>query len=88
MKKIDPHKPLTDKEWENLGPVMHGVAGLPKEAQQAVRNSIRGRPLKEITKKSVSIRLDIDVIEKFRAHGRGWQTEINNFLRTYPDDRP
>ena len=32
-------------------------------------------------KKLVSLRLDKDVIEKFKATGPGWQTRINEALR-------
>ena len=33
------------------------------------------------TKKLVSLRLDPDVVEKFRASGPGWQTKVNRILR-------
>ena len=36
-------------------------------------------------KEAVSIRLDRDVIEWFRRHGKGYQTRINSVLRTYVD---
>jgi len=88
MKKINPDKPLTDKEWESLGPAMHGIKGLPKEAQQAIKNSLRGRPYKETPKKSISIRLDASIIDEFRSHGKGWQTEINNILGKALEERP
>ena len=38
-------------------------------------------PQKRPTKKLVSLRLDPDVIERFRASGRGWQARINATLR-------
>jgi uncharacterized protein (DUF4415 family) len=31
----------------------------------------------------VSIRLDADLVEFFRAQGRGWQTRMNAVLRAY-----
>ncbi len=34
-------------------------------------------------KKAVSIRLDQDVLEFFKAAGRGYQTRINAILRSY-----
>jgi uncharacterized protein (DUF4415 family) len=34
-------------------------------------------------KKSVTIRLDSDVVDWFRAQGPGWQTRINRILRLY-----
>ena len=33
------------------------------------------------TKKQISLRLDPDVIEHFRARGKGWQARINATLR-------
>lgn len=40
-----------------------------------------GRPKLENPKKQVTLRLDPDVIEKFRATGKGWQSRINAELR-------
>lgn len=34
-------------------------------------------------KKSITIRLDADVVDWFKAHGKGWQTEMNWALRLY-----
>lgn len=35
------------------------------------------------TKQAVSIRLDRDVIDFFKAQGKGYQTRINSVLRAY-----
>jgi uncharacterized protein (DUF4415 family) len=40
-----------------------------------------GRPPAENPKRQVTLRLDPDVIEKFRATGKGWQSRINAELR-------
>lgn len=40
-----------------------------------------GRPPSENPKKQVTLRLDPDVIENFRATGKGWQSRINAELR-------
>lgn len=40
-----------------------------------------GRPLSENPKRQVTLRLDPDVVEKFRATGKGWQSRINAELR-------
>ena len=40
-----------------------------------------GRPLAENPKKQVTLRLDPDVVETFRATGKGWQSRINAELR-------
>jgi uncharacterized protein (DUF4415 family) len=45
----------------------------------------RGRPKSEAAKKLVSLRLDPDIIERFRATGPGWQSRINAALREYLD---
>lgn len=42
----------------------------------------RGRgPQKRPTKKLISLRLDRDILEHFRARGPGWQVRINSTLR-------
>lgn len=43
----------------------------------------RGRPKIENPKISTTIRLDADVIEKFKAKGARWQTRINDALREW-----
>jgi len=40
-----------------------------------------GRPPAENPKRQVTLRLDPDVLEKFRATGKGWQSRINAELR-------
>ena len=40
-----------------------------------------GRPPTENPKRQVTLRLDPDVLEKFRATGKGWQSRINAELR-------
>jgi uncharacterized protein (DUF4415 family) len=39
-----------------------------------------GRPAGS-SKQAVSIRLDTDVVEKFKAAGPGWQSRINEALK-------
>ena len=41
----------------------------------------RGRPKSDAPKKQVTLRLDADVVEVFRAEGPGWQSRINDALR-------
>ena len=41
----------------------------------------RGRPAKDVTKTQVTLRLDPDVIEAFKADGPGWQSRMNAALR-------
>jgi uncharacterized protein (DUF4415 family) len=44
-------------------------------------NQLVGRP--RSGKQVVSLRLDPDVIEKYRATGPGWQARINEILRDH-----
>lgn len=43
----------------------------------------RGRPLGSGSKVQVTMRLDIDVVEKLKATGAGWQTRANDALRSW-----
>ncbi len=47
-----------------------------------------GRPPKESRKEQISVRYDADVLDAFRATGEGWQTRMNNALRTYLKEHP
>jgi uncharacterized protein (DUF4415 family) len=60
------------------------LAVLPKEVVEAIRR-YRGQrgPQKAPTKELVSLRIDRDVVDAFRATGRGWQTRANDALRAY-----
>ena len=48
-----------------------------------MRRRLRGRPRMAAPKHLVSLRLDSDVVERFRATGPGWQTLINEVLREH-----
>ncbi|WP_072281372.1 BrnA antitoxin family protein [Rappaport israeli] len=43
----------------------------------------RGRPKQDATKTITTIRLDSEVVEQFKAGGKGWQTRINNALKEW-----
>ncbi|MCP4575425.1 MAG: BrnA antitoxin family protein [Deltaproteobacteria bacterium] len=42
-----------------------------------------GRPRAANPKKSTTVRLDAEVLDFFKAQGKGWQTKMNNVLRDY-----
>jgi uncharacterized protein (DUF4415 family) len=48
---------------------------------ETMRKNVGGRPRLASPKVPVSIRLDQDVIAKFKATGPGWQSRINEVLR-------
>jgi uncharacterized protein (DUF4415 family) len=43
----------------------------------------RGRPLGSGSKVQVTLRLDIEVVEKLKSTGAGWQTRANGALRSW-----
>jgi uncharacterized protein (DUF4415 family) len=48
----------------------------------------RGRgPQKAPTKQLISLRLDVDVVQKFRATGKGWQARMNATLAAHAPRR-
>jgi len=48
---------------------------------KAERRKRMGRPPSGPGKEQVTLRLDVDVLAKFRATGPGWQTRVNEALR-------
>ena len=47
----------------------------------------RGRPKLDQPKKQVTLRLDADLLDGLRATGPGWQTRVNEVLRTWLETR-
>ncbi|MDQ0394749.1 BrnA antitoxin family protein [Labrys monachus] len=76
------NKPFTAPDWfdPDDAPDLSSPEWQKKFAAAAVR---RGRPRSETTKISTTIRLDPDVIERFKAQGPGWQSRINDALRDW-----
>lgn len=72
--------PLTEAELREFRPAREV---LPPEVMAAFKRG-RGRPKAEQSKIAVSLRLDADVIARFKAAGPGWQTRINEALRSAP----
>jgi uncharacterized protein (DUF4415 family) len=68
--------PLTQEMLRNMRPARETMR--PELFEKLTRG--RG-PQKTPTKEAVSLRLDRDVVEHYRAKGPGWQTEINKVLR-------
>lgn len=64
-----------EEDFKNARPF---AEALPELAASARR--MRG-PQKSPTKKLVSLRLSPDVLDRFKAGGRGWQSRIDEVLR-------
>ncbi|MBP8645284.1 MAG: BrnA antitoxin family protein [Syntrophobacteraceae bacterium] len=73
----------TEKDFQHTQPACEKIPELfePQLAAEMLRS--RGRPKAGQTKTHVSIRLDADVLEAFKATARGWQTRINRALREW-----
>lgn len=50
---------------------------------KAAFNQRLGRPKSDNPKKAISIRLSPEVVEYFKATGKGWQTRVDDALREY-----
>jgi uncharacterized protein (DUF4415 family) len=85
------NKPVTEEPWidpddapewtdEHFRHAQLSISG--KVIRKAVGTWSRpGRPPLPNPKQQVTLRLDPDVLEKFRATGKGWQSRINAELR-------
>jgi len=70
---------LTDEEEAGI---QKGNAEDPDNPEwiESIRRQ-RGRPAVEAPKRQISLRLDPDVIDAFKATGKGWRGRINEALR-------
>jgi uncharacterized protein (DUF4415 family) len=85
---IDVENPeWTEEDFQRARPAAEMLPKLlgPEVAAEILKP--RGRPKAAATKAHVNIRLDADVLEAFKATGRGWQTRINRALREWLKDR-
>jgi uncharacterized protein (DUF4415 family) len=83
-------KPLTDKAGNvrslaaaDIRAMRPAGEVLPAELTNMLPKRRRGErgPQKTPTKQQVTLRLDREVIERFRSTGEGWQSRINDALR-------
>ena len=76
-----------DSEW--FTKAKPASEALPQEIYVAlVAKRPRGRPKADETKVFTAIRLDADLLEAFKATGKGWQTRVNAALRQYLSEHP
>lgn len=73
----DPDNPeLTDEQLAQGRP----FAEVFPELAESIRRG-RGRPPVKKPLQQISIRLDPDVVAKFKATGKGWQARVNDVLK-------
>jgi uncharacterized protein (DUF4415 family) len=53
------------------------------DATELIAQRRAGRPAGSGNKEQVAIRFDKDVLDAFRATGRGWQTRMNDALKAW-----
>ncbi len=77
-----------DSEWhKGAKPASEAFAPEVYAALVAMKRP-RGRPKADKTKVFTAIRLDADLLETFKATGKGWQTRVNAALRQYITEHP
>lgn len=82
---IDDENPeWTEQDFRESKPASELLPKLfPKQVAERMLQPKRGRPVSPHPKAHVNLRLDAEVIEAFRASGRGWQTRINAALKDW-----
>jgi uncharacterized protein (DUF4415 family) len=74
----DPDNPeMTEEELKELRPFREVFPDLAA----SIDRKLAGRPKAENPKKAISLRLDQEVIDRFKATGDGWQSRMNEALR-------
>ncbi|MDZ7909818.1 MAG: BrnA antitoxin family protein [Gemmobacter sp.] len=72
----DPENPeWQDDELARARPFAEAFPALAEQARKA------GRPKLHSPKVAVSLRLDAEVVERFKQSGQGWQSRMNDALR-------
>lgn len=67
-------RPLDEERLAGMRPASAAVAA-------DIKRRLRGQPRLQAPKRLVSLRLDPDMVARFRATGPGWQLRINEVLR-------
>jgi len=76
-------------DWARLDSNTGDAKPTPKHPEADIKHIVRGlvrKGLKPLpVKASISLRVDQDVLEWFKAQGTGYQTRINTVLRAFRD---
>jgi len=74
--EVSDNSEWTEEDFKKARPFAEVFPDLAESIRRA-----RGRPAVEAPKRQISLRLDPDVIDAFKATGKGWQGRINAALR-------
>jgi uncharacterized protein (DUF4415 family) len=82
---------VSKTDWARVRPMKdRDIRKSDEHPEVSVKHIVRGvvrRGLKPIpAKAAISLRLDADVLEWFKAQGPGYQTRINAVLRAYKEE--
>ena len=66
--------------------VLHEI--FSKEVADEMLSKKPGRPLGSGVKESKTVRFDRDILDAFKATGKGWQTRMNDALREWLKEHP
>src|SRR5208282_2220586 len=85
--KLNPKKPrkLTPAETQRLDKTPIDYSDIPPLGGDFFAKATAAWPP---VKKQLTIRLDADVLDWLKAHGRGYQTRINRILRVVMESQP
>ena len=80
--KFDPELHEENPEWtkQDFAKARPASEVLPPQVMAQFKNK-GGRPRSKNPKEAVKLRIDADVLARFRESGPGWQTKINGILR-------
>jgi uncharacterized protein (DUF4415 family) len=71
--------PLTKEELASMRPFREVFPEIAEKMEKAI--AARGRPRVDAPKVAVTLRLDPDVLETFKASGKGWRSRMAEELR-------
>lgn len=74
--EVSDNPEVTEEELKEFRPFREVFPDLAEAIDRKL-----GRPKAESPKKAISIRLDQEVIDRFKATGDGWQSRMNEALR-------
>ncbi|TPP12045.1 BrnA antitoxin family protein [Rhizobium glycinendophyticum] len=74
--EVSDNPEMTEAELRELRPFREVFPDLAASIDRKL-----GRPRADNPKKAISLRLDAEVIERFKATGDGWQSRMNEALR-------
>lgn len=75
---------LTDEFFAKATPMINGRPAPLEDVKEAFAKGLsRGRPKAERTKLALTVRYDVEVVEAFKATGKGWQTRMNAALKDW-----